>query len=71
MRCVFTAYFQNIMKSHRVKVIVFNISPFVEGFELKTVDDVIYIALPSHSKHKEPMDKRNSLGKTGEELTNK
>jgi glycosyltransferase involved in cell wall biosynthesis len=36
----------NIMKLHRVKVVVFNISPFVEGFELKTVDDVIYITLP-------------------------
>jgi len=36
----------NIAKSHRVKVIVFNISPFVEGFESKAVDDVIYITLP-------------------------
>jgi hypothetical protein len=37
----------NIAKSHRVKVIVFNISPFVEGFESKAVDDVIYITLPN------------------------
>jgi len=36
----------NIAKLHEVKVIVFNISPFVEGFELKTIDDVIYITLP-------------------------
>jgi hypothetical protein len=36
----------NIAKSYKAKVIIFNISPLVRDFKLKTVDNVIYITLP-------------------------
>jgi len=40
------AILSNLAKSYKVKIIVFNISPFVESYELKTVDNVTYVTLP-------------------------